>query len=447
MKKTLILTLLIILTALLLPACDVFASSEDGTGPIQGSGHIAAREVSVAPELGGKVVEINATEGDPVQKGDVLIRFDNEIYKAQYQQALAAVGSAEAAVETTKAQLEAAKINYDMAEQGVRYQEQPARNANWLVPQPEAFVLPGWYYEKDETIAAAENEVSQAETDLATELANLDRELANASNADLIAAETRLAEARATYSIALQTLAQTQAAQDNAKLEEIAQEQVDASLSELEAAQLDYDLMLSSTAYNDVLDARDRVAVARTRFDNARDALDQLQTGEDSLQLKAAAAAVQQAETGVSQAEAGLEQARAALQVLEVQLAKTEVLAPASGVVLARNLEVGEVAGAGSAGLVIADLDQVELTVYIPEDRYGQVQLGQSATITVDSFPGEKFEGTVIRIADQAEFTPRNVQTVDGRKSTVYAIVISLPNSEWKLKPGMPADAVINVGP
>ena len=154
---------------------------------------------------------------------------------------------------------------------------------------------------------------------------------------------------------------------------------------------------------------------------------------------------MQQAETGVAQAKAGLEQAKASVETLEVQLSKTEVYAPASGVIMARNLELGEVVGAGSSGLIIGELDEVELTVYIPEDRYGQVQLGQEATIMVDSFPGESFAGKIIRIANEAEFTPRNVQTVDGRKSTVYGVVIRVPNAEWKLKPGMPADAIIEV--
>jgi len=95
---------------------------------------------------------------------------------------------------------------------------------------------------------------------------------------------------------------------------------------------------------------------------------------------------------------------------------------------------------------VIGDLDEVELTVYIPEDRYGPVQLGQYALITVDSFPGETFDGAVIQIADEAEFTPRKLQTVDGRKRTVYAVVIRIPNSDWELKPGMEVDAVIDVG-
>jgi len=65
----------------------------------------------------------------------------------------------------------------------------------------------------------------------------------------------------------------------------------------------------------------------------------------------------------------------------------------------------------------------------------------QKATIKVDSFPGKTFDGTVDYISDQAEFTPRNVQTIESRSTTVYAVEISIPNSDFDLKPGMPADA------
>ena len=92
--------------------------------------------------------------------------------------------------------------------------------------------------------------------------------------------------------------------------------------------------------------------------------------------------------------------------------------------------------------LTIAQLEDVELTVYVPEGRYGQISLGDSVEITADSFPGEIFTGTVRRIADEAEFTPRNVQTVEGRKATVYAILINVPNPNLKLKSGMPVDVV-----
>jgi len=78
--------------------------------------------------------------------------------------------------------------------------------------------------------------------------------------------------------------------------------------------------------------------------------------------------------------------------------------------------------------------------VYVPEDTYGRVKLGQTAKMTVDSYPGVFFNASVVHIADQAEFTPRNVQTVEGRRTTVYAIKLDVPNPDGKLKPGMPAD-------
>jgi len=60
--------------------------------------------------------------------------------------------------------------------------------------------------------------------------------------------------------------------------------------------------------------------------------------------------------------------------------------------------------------------------------------------VTVDSFPGETFTTTVSHIAEQAEFTPRNVQTIEGRTSTVFAIKLQVQDPDGKLKPGMPAD-------
>jgi HlyD family secretion protein len=116
------------------------------------------------------------------------------------------------------------------------------------------------------------------------------------------------------------------------------------------------------------------------------------------------------------------------------------VKSPIDGVVLERVVEPGEVVTPGSVLLILGDLQNLTLTVYVPEDRYGQIKLGQTYPVTVDSFPGETFYGKVSHIADQAEFTPRNVQTIDNRKTTVYAIKLDLPPAGGKLKPGMPAD-------
>jgi len=111
-----------------------------------------------------------------------------------------------------------------------------------------------------------------------------------------------------------------------------------------------------------------------------------------------------------------------------------------AGVVMTRNVEPGELVQPGLTALTIGQLDELTVTVYIPENRYGQLSLGDEATVTVDSFPNETFAATVVRIADQAEFTPRNVQTSEERQTTVYAVEFAVTDKAVPLKPGMPAD-------
>ena len=116
------------------------------------------------------------------------------------------------------------------------------------------------------------------------------------------------------------------------------------------------------------------------------------------------------------------------------------ITSPIDGVVLERLVEPSEFAAPGSTVMVIASLDMLTLTIYVPENLYGQFFLGQTYPVTVDSFPGQTFNGTVSFISNQAEFTPRNVQTTDSRETTVYAIKLDLDPSGGMLKPGMPAD-------
>jgi multidrug resistance efflux pump len=138
-----------------------------------------------------------------------------------------------------------------------------------------------------------------------------------------------------------------------------------------------------------------------------------------------------------------VEQARAALAKLAVQRDKQTISAPVGGVVLEVNAHEGELAIPGGTMLTLGDLDHVNLTVYVPEDKLGQVKIGQSVAVSVDSFPGQTFEGTVVRIANEAEFTPRNVQTKEERVNMVFAVEVRIPNSDHALKPGLPADAVL----
>jgi len=418
---------------LILTACNT-----NGDLTLTASGTLSSLDVPIAPEVSGRVVEINVNEGDTVQTGDVLFRIDDELLRAQRDQAAGAAEAADATLEAAEAQLVYAQSQYDLALQGARAQDMQARQNSWGVPVPDDY-RPAWYFQKTEMIDAAQAQVDAASATLADELANLEDELVKASNQDFIAAEKRLAEAQVAYSVAQATLYQAELANDGDLLD-AAQDSFDLAESELNAANLDYERMLSSSAAEAVLRARARVAVAQSNYDNARDTLMSLQTGDQSTQVSVAQAAVEQAQAAVTQAEANVTQADAALALLELQLERTSVKAPIDGVILTRDLEVGELAAAGGVVMTIGQLENMDLIVYVPEDQYGRVEVGQLVTVEVDSFPDQTFAGSVMRIADEAEFTPRNVQTVDSRASTVYAVKISVPNADGQLKPGMPAD-------
>ena len=188
--------------------------------------------------------------------------------------------------------------------------------------------------------------------------------------------------------------------------------------------------------------ARAEVSIAQERYYSALDYQRKLQTGEQSIAVSAAQGALSQAQAAADQAQTAVEQAQANLDFIDTQIAKLDVYAVMDGVILTRNVEPGEFVQPGATALTMADLTDLTITVYVPEDRYGQVSLGQTAEVSVDSFPGEIFTATVVHMADQAEFTPRNVQTVEGRSSTFYAIKLKVDDPQGKLKIGMPADVV-----
>lgn len=129
----------------------------------------------------------------------------------------------------------------------------------------------------------------------------------------------------------------------------------------------------------------------------------------------------------------------------ETMNANERITAPFDGVVLERLVEPEEFAPPGSTVMVVAKPDDLTVKVYLPENRYGQISLGQTYPVSVDSFPGQTFQGKVSQISDKAEFTPRNVQTKDSRQTTVYAVKLTLDPSGGKLKPGMPADVTFTV--
>lgn len=175
---------------------------------------------------------------------------------------------------------------------------------------------------------------------------------------------------------------------------------------------------------------------AQTRHDLAA-----AQKGQAKAQYSKAAGGARPEE--LEMAEAGVEQARAAVNLAEKKLADCQVLAPLDGVVVHRLVEPGEIGGPGGTLFVIQDHSVVRLTVFIPETDLGRVTLGDPVAVSIDSHPDRTFPGRVARIRDEAEFTPKNVQTKDERVKLVFGIEVELDNPDGILKPGLPADAVI----
>jgi HlyD family secretion protein len=144
-------------------------------------------------------------------------------------------------------------------------------------------------------------------------------------------------------------------------------------------------------------------------------------------------------------ARANLREANANLGLSRVTLDYTTLRAPSAGVITVRQAEAGEVVVPGTPVVTLADLDHIWLRAYIAETDLGRIRWGQPANITTDTYPGKQYRGRVSFISSNAEFTPKSVQTYKERVTLVYRIKIDVENPNHELKPGMPADAHIDL--
>ncbi len=441
MKKFVII-FAILFAGMVLAGCDtILSSGEDG---LVASGVVEAVEVDVAAELGGVVLAVEVAEGDFVAAGQLLVMLDSSLLEAQLAQAEAAHAATEA--------------SYAFAAVSAAFQEKQQAAA---IAGAELELIAAEQVLED-LYETAEIQAAQAQLTLATARDQLDDaeyrwrvqqvgyrasgDTINAAEANLILADKEVESAQREYN-------RFSGRDDDDPVRALA-------LSNLSAARQHRDAVLRQlnwyTGGPDVLEQAildAEVAFAAANVREAERDWNILQMGPDpddvalltervataEAQL-VAAEAVQPTDEQLGVAQAQIDTAQANIGILEVQLAKSTIQAPVDGVVLARNLEPGETIAPGSTLLVIGQLDSLTITVFVPEDRYGQIGLGQNAAVTVDLFPGQVFEATVKRIADQAEFTPRNVQTEEGRRTTVFAVDLQVSDPEGKLKPGMPAD-------
>ena len=173
--------------------------------------------------------------------------------------------------------------------------------------------------------------------------------------------------------------------------------------------------------------AETQYEVAMAALDQAREQLAALETGPRPERIAAQRATVAGAEAAVRQAEAALENGT--------------IRAPFEGRITVRHREPGEAVQPGQPIITLMDPSDRWVRIYVAEDRIGAVDLGHPAVITADTWPDREYPGRVVFIAQEAEFTPRNVQTREERVKLVYAVRVEITDDPaFQLKPGVPAD-------
>jgi len=457
--------------------CSVQGLPASAETQLKASGTIETVSVNVSPELSGKVDQVLVDEGQGVKKGEALLVLDGTLLQEQRKASAAGLDSAQAASQTAANALSIAQAQYQQALETALVTGKKTRLQDWFSKQQQDFAQPNWYFSRAEQIQAMQAQIDAARSEWDGAKDNLAKVSASVGEADFLAAEQRVLTARVAYQVAKDVDQRAQNSDDakspqgrynkyhcgssdgyvladkklinvyygctgDQHLTDISQQQFDAAQAELDAAQRAYDAELSTKAADDMLLARAQVQVAQERYYAALDRFSGLQIDDQAPGVVAAQGAVGQAQAAYEESQKAVAQAQANLGLLDAQVAKLTVYAPMDGVILTRSVEPGEYVQPGASALTMGDISKLTITVYVPEDRYGEIHLGQQALVKVDSFPNESFAAQVSYISDQAEFTPRNVQTAEGRSSTVYAIKLTVTDPQDKLKPGMPGDVM-----
>jgi len=387
MKKRIIIIVLLLVAA----ALATYAFRGAARGPanrIVISGNIELTEVNIAFKTAGRLIERTVDEGDRVTKNQVIARLDRDQLLAQRNREAAA--------------LESAQTQLAQSATGIEWQK-----------------------------ATLAGDIEQRRADLASSESRLE-ELRNGSRPQ------EKQEARAAV--------------------EAAQSEVDRAKRDWDRAQTLYKNDDISTAQYDqyrnrwesgdaaLKQAKEREALvlAGPRQEEIDGASSQVQHARGALKIaEANTLETRRREQEMSTRRAEIERSRASLALIDSQLADTVASSPVDGVVLVKAADVGEILAPGTTVVTVGDIDHPWLRGYVTESDLGKVKLGAKANVTTDSYPGKVYSGRVTFISSEAEFTPKQIQTLQERVKLVYRIKIEVDNPLHELKSNMPADAEI----
>ncbi|MBI2875739.1 MAG: efflux RND transporter periplasmic adaptor subunit [Candidatus Tectomicrobia bacterium] len=359
-------------------------------GTLMASGTIEATEVDVSFKIPGRVIERPVDEGNRLEPGALVGRLESREMEAE--------------VDRLRASLQATETGLPQLQTEIAWLEELTRGR-----------------------------IAEARANLAAREARL-AELENGSRPqDLQKAWAEVREARA---LMKNSAADLQRMDTLFREGIIAEQSRDAARTELDVAVERHKAALERLDLVKEGPRQEEIRRAGAEVEQARAALLLAQAGEREVALK------RQQRTTL---QANIARDRAALAAAEAQLGYTVLRSPQAGVILRKHVEPGEMIAAGTPAVTLADLREIWLKIYIPEPQLGRVRLGQTAEITTDSYPGKVYRGKLTFINSEAEFTPKNVQTQEERVKLVFAVKIAVDNPNQELKPGMPADAKVQL--
>jgi len=389
MRKRIIIILLVVIVVAVAGVLWSGRLGRQDPNLIKLSGNIELTRVDISFKISGKLVERTVDEGDAVKKGMLIARIDRELIDQQKNRDAAGVSSAE-----------------------------------WAMQQSRTAI--DW---QKQTLAG---DIELKHAALRQAQARLDELLAGSRSQEIQQAQAAVNDVRA----------------------------------QNEQARLDWDRAQTLFKNDDI--SRSQYDAYRTRFDSTTAALKQaqerlalVQEGPRKEEIAATRAQLEQTKAALQISEANrmeiqrrqqeldarrsdVDRAKAQVGMTNAQLADTTVWSPVDGVVLVKSAEIGEVLAAGTTVVSIGDIDHPWMRAYINERDLPRVKLGMKAKVTSDV--GKSYVGRVSFISDQAEFTPKQIQTQEERVKLVYRIKIEVENPLRELKSNMPVEAELEVG-
>ncbi|WP_027415087.1 HlyD family secretion protein [Aneurinibacillus terranovensis] len=365
---------------------------QEKKGPAVYSGTIEGTEILIQSELAGAVANMLVDEGANIKAAQPVAKLDDRAYLLQVQQARAGVDAARAKFEEAKAGSRSQEIS-----QALSQVEQTQAGVESAQAQAKAAA---------DHIAMLQANRSQLVSQLDGARKTLAYQTKRLHNAEILYKESAIAQQDMDALREAVNQAQTQT--DNLKAQI---QSFDAQITQAENEQK-------------ASEAGQISAVSSEKAAQAK--LDLLKAGNTDYTLRNLLALVEQADSQLAQA--------------KLNEAKTVILSPDDGIMLRKHVENGEIIKQGATLYTLLKKGELKVVVYVPEAQLNEVKVGEPASIAVDAYPDQTFKGKVTRIASEAEFTPKNVQTPDERTKMVFAVTVELTEGLNVLKPGMPAD-------